>query len=84
MDLPPQLEELIKAKVRSGLYSSPQEVMREALYALDENEQIRAMRLKRLKAEIQKGIDSGPGKEVDIEAKIARLEKVHKETQNKE
>ena len=47
VSLTPQLEQMIRDKVDSGLYSSASEVVREALRLLNENEQrlkIKAMR----------------------------------------
>ena len=60
ISLTPQLEQMVRDKVESGMYNSASEVVREALRLLDEQEELRQIRLKRLRAEIQKGIDSGP------------------------
>ncbi len=57
----------MKSKVESGLYNSASEVMAEALSLLEEREQLRNLRLAELKAEIQKGIDSGAATPLDIE-----------------
>jgi len=59
ISLTPQLEELVKAKVGSGLYGSASEVVREGLRLLEERDRYRAMRLEGLRAEIHKGIESG-------------------------
>jgi antitoxin ParD1/3/4 len=56
-----QLEELIKTKVSSGMYTSASEVVREALRLLDERDRIAQTRLDFLREEIRKGMDSGPG-----------------------
>jgi antitoxin ParD1/3/4 len=66
VSLTPQLEELVKRKVESGLYSSASEVMHEALRLLDEHDRLRAMRLEELRAEIRKGLDSGEPTPLDI------------------
>lgn len=68
VSLTPQLEELIKKKVSSGLYGSASEVMREALRLLDERDRFRAMRLEELKEEIKKGIESGESTPLDVNA----------------
>jgi len=68
VSLTPQLEELVKRKVESGLYGSASEVMREALRLLDEHDRLRTMRLEELRAEIQKGMDSGESTPLDIAA----------------
>lgn len=52
--LPPQLEDLVRRKVDSGLYSNASDVIREALRQMDERDQVR---LRQLRAEIKKGLD---------------------------
>lgn len=59
VNLTPQLEELVRAKVDSGLYNSASEVVREALRLMDENDRVRAAKLEQLKAEVRRGLDSG-------------------------
>jgi len=66
ISLTPQLEELVKRKVDSGLYVSASEVMREALRLLEERDRFNAMRLEALRAEIKKGLDSGEATPLDI------------------
>ena len=72
VSLTPQLEELVKKKVESGLYGSASEVIREALRLLDERDRLHAMRIEELKAEIQKGLDSGAATPLDVKAIKAR------------
>ena len=64
ISLTPALEKLIQAKVRTGLYHSVNEVIREALRLLDEQDRLRQMRLKDLKKEIAIGIDQADRKEL--------------------
>lgn len=45
INLTPQLEELVRGKVTSGLYNSASEVVREALRLLEREDQIRAATL---------------------------------------
>ncbi len=59
VNLSPQLEEMIRRKVASGSYASASEVVREALRLLEEQDQIRAAKLERLRYDIQEGLDSG-------------------------
>lgn len=59
VNLTPQLEELIRSKVASGMYSSASEVVREALRLMDEQDRLRAARLAQLRDDIRQGIDSG-------------------------
>ena len=72
ISLTPQLEELVKRKVDSGLYVSASEVMREALRLLEERDRLNAMRLEELRAAIKKGLDSGAATPLDIGAIKAR------------
>lgn len=58
VSLTPQLEELVKRKVESGLYNSASEVMREALRLMDERDRIQEMKMAELRKEVQLGIDS--------------------------
>jgi len=57
-------EELIDDLVESGRYATASEVMREGLRLVEEREQRRLAKLEALRAEIQKGFDSGPMEEV--------------------
>jgi antitoxin ParD1/3/4 len=59
VNLTPQLEELVRAKVESGLYNSASEVVREALRLMDEQDRVRAAKLEQLKAEVRRGLNSG-------------------------
>jgi len=68
VNLTPQLEELVRSKVASGMYTSASEVVREALRLLDEQDQVRAVRLERLREDIRKGLESGPSQEWDADA----------------
>jgi antitoxin ParD1/3/4 len=61
VNLTPQLEELIRTKVASGMYGSASEVVREALRLLDERDSEKALRLELLRSEIREGLSSGPG-----------------------
>ena len=66
-------EGLIETLVESGRYSTASEVMREGLRLVEEREERRQAKLEALRAEIQKGLDSGPAEEVDIGDMIARV-----------
>jgi antitoxin ParD1/3/4 len=57
VSLTPELELMINNKVKTGLYNSASEVIREALRLLEEQDRIREMRLEDLRQEIQKGAD---------------------------
>ncbi len=66
ISLTPQLEELVKSKVESGLYGSASEVMRDALRLLEERDRLRDLRLEELRSELKKGLDSGNPVPLDI------------------
>ena len=55
--LPPELEHYVGDLVQTGAYPTSSEVVREALRLLKERDEVRAIRLQRLQAEIQIGID---------------------------
>ena len=67
INLTPQLEELVRAKVSSGLYNSASEVVREALRLMEREDRLRAAALEQLRQEIQVGLQSGSAGEFDIE-----------------
>ena len=59
-------EGLIGSLIESGRYSTASEVMRDGLRMIEEREERRKAKLDALRAEIQKGLDSGPAEETDI------------------
>ena len=59
-------EEFIEGLIESGRYSTASEVLRDGLRLIEEREERRKAKLEALRAEIQKGFDSGPAEEVDI------------------
>jgi antitoxin ParD1/3/4 len=63
-------EGFIESLIESGRYSTASEVMREGLRLIEEREERRKAKLEALRAEIQKGLDSGPAEEVDISEMI--------------
>jgi antitoxin ParD1/3/4 len=75
-------EAFIKEQVRHGRYATASEVIRDGLRVLEDQERLRATKLEALRAEIQKGIQSGPGlpaEEVfaEVRARIAEISHVH-------
>lgn len=65
VNLTPQLEEMIREKVRSGLYTSASEVVRAALRLMEEQDRLRAVQLESLRADIEEGLRSGAAKPWD-------------------
>ena len=59
VNLTPQLEELVRAKVSSGLYASASEVVREGLRLIDEQDRLRQVKFDELRREVRRGLDSG-------------------------
>jgi len=60
INLTPQLEQLVRQKVSSGLYNSASEVVREALRLMETQDRSRAVKLEQLRQEIRQGLESGP------------------------
>ena len=67
VNLTPQLEEMIKKKVASGLYNSASEVVREALRLMEEQDRLRAVKLEQLRQDMRDGLNSGEPTPWDIE-----------------
>jgi antitoxin ParD1/3/4 len=65
ISLTPHLEAMIREKVESGSYNSASEVVREALRLLEEEDQLRALKMQKLRRDIQEGLESGPSASFD-------------------
>jgi antitoxin ParD1/3/4 len=59
INLTPQLEDMVRRKVASGLYASASEVVREALRLMEEQDRLRAAKLEQLRQDIREGLNSG-------------------------
>ena len=59
VNLSPQLEDMIRQKIVSGLYTSASEVIREALRLMEEKDSFRAAKLSQLRQDINDGLNSG-------------------------
>jgi antitoxin ParD1/3/4 len=57
VSLSPELEHLVEEKVKSGMYNSASEVIRAGLRLLQEQDELRQIRLRELKREVQQGLD---------------------------
>jgi antitoxin ParD1/3/4 len=68
LKLPAALEEFVASQVREGAYSS----RKAAIVAAVLHQKRRSEQLAWLKSEIQKGLDSGPAGELDINQIIRR------------
>jgi antitoxin ParD1/3/4 len=60
-------EGFIESLIESGRYSTASEIMREGLRLIEEREDRRKAKLEALRAEIQKGFDSGPAEEAEVD-----------------
>lgn len=82
VNLTPQLEDLVRSKVASGLYTSASEVVREALRLMDEQDRLRQAKLEQLRSDVRQGLASGPSEIWDAEAvkNKARTRRVAKPT----
>lgn len=72
VNLTPQLEELVRAKVDSGMYSSASEVVREALRLMDEQDRLRQVKLDELRRDVRQGLSSGQSEPWDASAVKAK------------
>ena len=77
VNLSPQLEDMVRQKVASGLYTSASEVVREALRMMEAQDQLRAAKLEQLRQDIREGLESGEAtpwdaKEIKREARQRR------------
>ncbi len=68
VNLTPQLEVLVRAKVDSGMYTSASEVVREALRLMDEQDRLRQAKLQELQRDVRKGLESGTSAQWDATA----------------
>ncbi len=59
-------EEFVKAQLASGRYNNASEVVREGLRLLEDHLELRQMKLDKLRADIQAGIDSGAPTPLDM------------------
>lgn len=76
VSLTKELEKLVENKVKSGLYHTASEVIREGLRLLDERDRLYQLRLEELRAEVKKGaeqLDSGKGRPLDVAGMKSRL-----------
>ena len=68
VNLTPQREEMVRAKVSAGLYTSASEVVREALRLMEEQDRLRQVKLDALRSEVRQGLKSGPSETWDAAA----------------
>lgn len=76
-----ELADFANDLVASGRYGSRSEVVRSALRLLQDRERRRKLKLKALREEIQKGLDSGPAEPWDVEAFLDEAHRRHEATE---
>ncbi len=59
-------EQFVKMQLASGRYNNTSEVVRDGLRLLEDQEDLRRAKTEWLRAEIQKGLDSGPSEPLDM------------------
>ena len=69
ISLTSELERMVRQKVETGLYNNASEVIREALRLLVEQDELRRLKLARLRGELEKGeTDLAAGRLLAIES----------------
>lgn len=75
ISMTPELEQLVHAKVKSGMYQSASELMREALRLLAERDELHKRRIDAMDAFIQVGLDEAArGEFVDPDVMWAEID----------
>lgn len=67
-------EAFVKAQIQGGRYATASEVIRDGLRTLEERQALRALKLEALRADIERGAQSGPG--IPAEAVFAELQDI--------
>jgi antitoxin ParD1/3/4 len=76
VNLTPALEKLVQGKVKTGLYNSASEVVREALRLMDQRDQEQKHRLAAIRSKIDAGLQSlDRGARIDGETFFKSLER---------
>jgi antitoxin ParD1/3/4 len=86
INLPDALDRFVAEKVASGSYQNASEVVRAGLRLLQDEEALRAERIKRLNAEVRKGVadvDAGRYEDVPLDKLDAWFDGVEKEARTK-
>ena len=81
VSLTDHLEEFVAAKVRTGQYTSASEVVREGLRLLQEQDQLRQLRLEQLRKDVAVGLEQlERGEYVDADEVFDRI---HRKSQQR-
>lgn len=74
--LSPHFESFVKQQVSAGRFNNVSEVVRAGLRLLEDQEELKALKMQELRTAIQAGADSGPG--VPARQVLGRLERKYK------
>ena len=74
-------ESFVKQQVTAGRFNNASEVVRAGLRLLEDQEQMKALKLQELRAAIDAGAQSGPG--LDADKVLDRLERKYRKAANK-
>ncbi len=74
VSLTPRLEELVRAKVATGLYNNASEVVREALRLMAEADEINRLKREHLRTALLEGERSGVAEDFSFEDVQAQLD----------
>lgn len=72
LSLTAELQELVRAKVASGAYDSPAQVLEEALVLLEERDQLRILRRERLLRELASGVFQADNRQLVASPEVFR------------
>lgn len=75
INLTPEMDRFVDAKIRGGQYANASEVLRAGLRALEQHDREDQARLHALRTAVQAGIDSGVAKGDPIARVRARIQK---------
>ena len=79
VNLGPVFDEFVAKMLKTGLYQSQSEILREGLRLLKEREELKKIRLAELRTEIAKGIEvADRGEFVDGPKALAEIRRKHK------
>lgn len=67
VSLTDELEQFVQTQVKSGMYYSASEVIRDGLRLLKEKDMLKQIKIEELRKEIQKGLESGDSLSFDAE-----------------
>lgn len=84
VNLTPQLESLVHAKVRGGRYNSASEVVREALRLMQQRDELLELRKQEIAKQIAEGYESlSRGEGVPVDAAFRELDRRQDETRRR-